>query len=89
MRDVSRCDTLKFFTPFPLIGQQVYLPIWQIKVLHTHSIIRLTRISVSIVWNVDGVTKFFFLLFLISFYSDHFSMKALDRIESEQSSVNG
>ena len=29
-----------------------YLPIWQIKVLHMHSIIRLTRLSFSIIWNV-------------------------------------
>ena len=30
-------DTLTFFPLFLLIGQQAYLPIWQIKVLHmTH-----------------------------------------------------
>ena len=46
MRDVSQLsDTLRFFTLFPLIDQQAYLSIWQIKVLHTYSIIRLTRIS--------------------------------------------
>ena len=60
MRDVSQLsDTLRFFTLFPLIDQQAYLSIWQIKVLHTYSIIRLTRISCSIIWNVNGVTKFF------------------------------
>ena len=83
---VSRLsDTLKFFSLLPLIGQPAYLPIWQIKMLHSciYSIIRFTRLSCSIIQNVDGVTNFLFL-----FYGDHFSIGALDRIESRPSSIN-
>ena len=83
MRDVSQLsDTLRFFTLFPLIDQQAYLSIWQIKVLRTYSIVRLTRISCSIIWNVNEVTIFF------SFFNDdHFSIRALNRMESRQSSI--
>lgn len=83
---VSRLShTLRFFSLLPLIGQPAYLPIWQIKMLHSfmYSIIRFTRLSCSIIQNVDGVTNFFIL-----FYDDHFSIGALDRIESKQSSIN-
>ena len=83
MRDVSQLsDTLRFFTLFPLIDQQAYLSIWQIKVLHTYSIIRLTRISCSIIWNVNVGDHIF------SFFNDdHFSIRALNRMESRQSSI--
>ena len=47
---------------------QAYLPIWQIKVLHTHSIIRLIRLSFSFIWNADGVTKFSFVFFFVFFF---------------------
>ena len=46
---------------------QACLPIWQIKVLHKHSIIRLTKLSFSFIWNADGVTKFSFV-FLFRFF---------------------
>ena len=67
---VSRLsDTLKFFSLLPLIGQPAYLPIWQIKMLHScmYSIIRLTRLSCSIIQNVDGVTSFFFYFMVTIF----------------------
>ena len=72
-----------FFTLFPFISQQAYLHC-QIRVLHiyfVYNIIRLTRLSCSIICNVRGVTKFFF-------HADHLSIGALDRMESRQSSIN-
>ena len=67
---VSRLsDTLKFFSLLPLIGQPAYLPIWQIKMLHScmYSIIRFTRLSCSIIQNVDRVTNFLFYFMVTIF----------------------
>ena len=52
--------------------------------LRTYSIIRLTKLSYSIIWIMDGVTIFFFFLF---FCSDHFSIGVLDRIESDSNQL--
>ena len=54
-----------------LYRQQAYFSIWQIKVLHTYSIIRLTRLSYSIIYGMwigwPNFFSFFFFFMAIIF----------------------